>query len=131
VYTVTGCEWSDWNPWGGPPGGWFGPNNGWNGWGDWGHGWTWTTRTTTVLVTATNSAGHMVTTSGLETLALAASGSVTNSHTLAAADVQGATAVTTTPSPSGNAAASDGAEFLGVKVMGALLAAVVAIAGLL
>jgi hypothetical protein len=120
VYTVTGCEWSG-SPWAGGPGGWTGGLNG-NPWGNWGHGWSWSTATTTVtqIITVTQGGVTSLSTSiGLGTVALAVSGDITQTSVITGGSA----------APTGNVAPKDGAQ--GVKVMGALLGGVVAVAGLL
>jgi hypothetical protein len=121
VYTVTGCEWNG-SPWAGGPGGWTGGLNG-SPWGNWGHGWTWSTATKTVtqIVTVTNGGATSLSTYiGLATVAQAVNGDTTQTSIIGQAS----------PTGSGSAAApKDGAH--GVKVMGALLGGVVAVAGML
>lgn len=120
VYTVTGCEWNG-SPWAGGPGGWTGGLNG-NPWGNWGKGWKWSTITQTVtqVVTVTADGTPSLSTSiGLATVAQAVNGDVTQTSIIAG----GAAA------PTGNAAPKDSAA--NVKVMGALLGGVVAVAGML
>lgn len=123
VYTVTGCEW-DGSPWTGGPGGW-GPGGvaGGSPWAPWGHGWVWSTYTKTVVSTWTVSSANaaQVTTSAnrLVTVAEAVSGSSTTTSTL----YQAAATHTAGAAPAG--------VDLGVRVAGALLGGVVAVAGLL
>lgn len=115
---MTGCEWNG-SPWAGGPGGWTGGLSG-NPWGNWGKGWKWSTITQTVtqVVTVTADGSTSYSTSiGLATVAQAVNGDVTQ------------TSIISGPAPTDNAAAKDGVA--GVKVMGALLGGVVAVAGLL
>ncbi|KAK3383629.1 hypothetical protein B0T24DRAFT_56288 [Lasiosphaeria ovina] len=126
VYTVTGCEWNG-SPWAGGPGG-FGPGGAAGSpWGDWGHGWDWSTATQTVtqVVTITSGSTTSLSTSiGLATVAQAVSGSVTSTTILS-----GPQAAATSSSAAAPGAAQDSAA--GVKIMGAMLGMVVAVAGLL
>ncbi|VBB73497.1 Putative protein of unknown function [Podospora comata] len=120
VYTVTGCEWNG-NPWAGGPGGW-GPGGeaGGSPWGPWGKGWKWSTETQTVTRVFTgvdNGVTSFSTSIGLATVALAVSGDSTTTSFLAQA--------------TGNAAAEGSKVDSGVRIMGAVLGGVVAVAGLL
>ncbi|KAL2016295.1 hypothetical protein VTK56DRAFT_3894 [Thermocarpiscus australiensis] len=130
VYTVTGCEWNG-NPWAGGPGGW-GPGGagvGWGPWAPWGKDWKWSTHTQTItrVVTVTSDGGVTAysTSVGLATVAEAVSGDVTTTSLVTAQ-------TSPTSGPQGGAAAPAGRDgALGVKVMGALLAGFVAVAGFL
>lgn len=121
VYTVTGCEWNG-NPWAGGPGGWGPGGAGGSPWAPWGAGWTAATATTTVTRTVTSGSSTFVTT-GPVTVAQYVSGDVTSFSTLGAE-------ATNAPSPTGNAAAP-GKDMSNVKIMGAVLGGVVAVAGML
>ncbi|KAI1120797.1 hypothetical protein F5Y10DRAFT_289296 [Nemania abortiva] len=79
VVTVTGCAF-DGSPW------FVGPNCGWNGLGGfngfvgWGSGWSWgPTQTETVTVTTTDASGQLTTETGVGTVAVAVSGTLTTS----------------------------------------------------
>ncbi|KAI1433542.1 hypothetical protein GGR50DRAFT_494189 [Xylaria sp. CBS 124048] len=101
VVTVTGC------PFEGSP--WFvGPNCGWNGLGGfngfvgWGSGWSWgPTQTQTVTVTTTDANGQQTTETGLGTVAVAVSGSLTTSSLVG---VLAAVTSSSTPTAAANAA---------------------------
>lgn len=120
TYTVTGCEW-DGSPWAGGPGGMGyggGLNHGPGGspWGDWGHGWTWTTRTASITRTLTTDQST-TTSTGLATIAEAAQSGVTSTTILNRAEETNAAA----PMAKDNA----------VKMVGAVLGGMVAVAGIL
>ncbi|KAK3363501.1 hypothetical protein B0T25DRAFT_596767 [Lasiosphaeria hispida] len=127
VYTVTGCEW-DGSPWAGGPGGWSSAGGqGGSPWGNWGHGWKWSTATATITQTITYTTGGVTafsTVVGPATYALAVSGDTTQTSIINA----GAANPTNS---AGSAAAPNNGDGLGVKVVGALLGGVVAVAGLL
>jgi len=121
AYTVTGCEWNG-SPWAGGPGGWAGGLGG-SPWGNWGHGWKWSTGTQTVtqVITITEGGNTVLSTSiGLATVAQAVNGETTQTSIISDGSAQ----------PTGNAAPGGHGE-AGVKVMGAILGGVVAVAGLL
>ncbi|KAK4170383.1 hypothetical protein QBC43DRAFT_4941 [Cladorrhinum sp. PSN259] len=118
VYTVTGCEWNG-NPWAGGPGGWGPGGAGGSPWAAWGKGWKWTTATQTVTQVITAN-GATSTSVGLATVGLAVSGDVTSTSILTGSRAQ----------QTGNAADKKGVD-AGVKVMGAMLGGVVAVAGML
>ncbi|KAM7208866.1 hypothetical protein V8F20_000744 [Naviculisporaceae sp. PSN 640] len=135
VYTVTGCEW-DGSPWAGGPGGWgAGGGRGGSPWGPWGHGWAWTTETKTItqvvpVATAGDGITSFSTSVGLATVAKAVSGESTTTSVLS-----GAVETGSSNTPSGNAAAGGmaglGGVDLAMKVTGALLGAVLVVAGFL
>ncbi|KAK4236297.1 hypothetical protein C8A03DRAFT_17026 [Achaetomium macrosporum] len=130
VYTVTGCEW-DGSPWAGGPGGCgFGGAAG-SPWGPWGSGWKWNTITQTItqVVTVTSEGGvtALSTSVGLAAVAQAVSGDVTSTSVIGAVETTGAGG----GGSSGGGAAAGRSEMLGVKVMGAVLGGVVAVAALL
>ncbi|KAI3341000.1 hypothetical protein F4824DRAFT_486873 [Ustulina deusta] len=84
VVTVTGCAF-DGSPW------FVGPNCGWNGLGGfngfvgWGSGWSWgPTQTQTVTVTTTGSDGVQTTETGVGTVVVAVSGTLTTSSIVGA-----------------------------------------------
>ncbi|KAK4124980.1 hypothetical protein N657DRAFT_343510 [Parathielavia appendiculata] len=130
VYTVTGCEWNG-NVWAGGPFGYGQGGVGGSPWGPWGKGWTWSTATQTVtrVVTITSDGGAtaLSTSVGLATVAQAVSGHSTTRSIIGEATGGGG---------SGGAAATGGVqqgdagrnEALGLKVMGALLGGVLALA---
>lgn len=135
VYTVTGCEWNG-NVWAGGPGGFGRGGSGGSPWGPWGKGWTWTTVTQTVtrVVTVTDAAGApaLSTSVGLAAVAQAVSGDVTSTSVIGDAETAGGGGAAATATggsvPGDNAAAGGLGEALGVKVMAAVLGAVVAVA---
>jgi hypothetical protein len=105
-------------------------------WGPWGKGWTWTTVTQTVtrVVTVTSDGGvtALSTSVGLAAVAQAVSGDVTSTSIIGDDDADetgGVSGGATATGPSQAAAGRN--EALGVKVMGALLGGVVAVAALL
>jgi len=123
VFTVTGCEWNG-SPWMGGPGGWGAGGLGGSPWGNWGHGWKWSTATQTVTQIITITTGGVTsfsTSIGLATVAQAVSGEITQTSIINDG----------TAKPSGNAAPGGMSDVAGVKVMGALLGGVVAVAGML
>ncbi|KAK4231049.1 hypothetical protein QBC38DRAFT_467708 [Podospora fimiseda] len=118
VYTVTGCEWNG-NPWAGGPGGWGHGGAGGSPWGAWGKGWKWSTVTQTMTQVITT--GSATTTSvGLATVGLAVSGDTTTTSILTGVRAQ----------QTGNVADKKGVD-AGVKIVGAVLGGVVAVAGML
>ncbi|KAK4187299.1 hypothetical protein QBC35DRAFT_236080 [Podospora australis] len=124
VYTVTGCEW-DGNPWAGGPGGWGQGGAGGSPWGYWGKDWKWSTETKTVTRVVTsvdNGITRKATSVGLATVALAASGDSTTTSF-----VQAQATGNSNAAAGGRAGDVEG----GVKIMGAVLGGVVAVAGLL
>lgn len=123
--TVTGCAWDN-SPWVGGAGG-----SGWNGWGDWGAGWTWTTHSTTVTQTVTETDGSVVVSTGLVGIAEAVSGSVTSTTTLASGTATSSASATSTGTTSGAARAAApgvGGVDRGLVMVGALVGAVGAVA---
>ncbi|KAI1178894.1 hypothetical protein F4777DRAFT_39734 [Nemania sp. FL0916] len=139
VVTVTGCAF-DGSPW------FVGPSCGWNGLGGfngfvgWGSGWSWgPTETKTVTVTTTDKDGHETVETGLGTLAVAVSGTLTTSSLVGA--LAQATGGSTDGSGSGddgngsgstaNAAAPRGEGSIVTVLMGFGLGAVLAVAGML
>lgn len=119
---MTGCPW-DGSPWIGPGG--DGGDAGWGGWGDWGHGWTWSTRSTTVTETRTASDGNVVVSTGLAQVAEAVSGDVTSTTTLT-----GSAATATASSASSTASGSTSDAVAGAKVDRAVVAAGAVLGGL-
>ncbi|KAK4154840.1 hypothetical protein C8A00DRAFT_32361 [Chaetomidium leptoderma] len=154
AYTLTGCEWSG-NVWAGGPGGCAPSGSGGAGgcspWGPWGKGWSTlstVTQTVTRVVTLTGQGGSATgvsTSVGLGAVVLAASGDVTSTSVVAATAEEATTtggpaAATGTgatgtggggASATGNAAVAGKDGVLGLKVMGAVLGGVVAVAALL
>ncbi|KAK4453563.1 hypothetical protein QBC34DRAFT_210285 [Podospora aff. communis PSN243] len=123
VYTVTGCEWNG-SPWAGGPGGWGAGGLGGSPWGNWGAGWKWSTATQTVTQIITITTGGVTsfsTSIGLATVAQAVSGDITQTSIITDGSAR----------PTGNAAPGGMSDVAGVKVMGALLGGVVAVAGML
>lgn len=122
VVTVTGCPW-DGSPWIGPGG--DGDDAGWGGWGDWGHGWTWSTRSTTVTERVTATDGSVIVSTGLAQVAEAVSGDVTSTTTLT-----GSAASATTTSASSTGSGSTSAAGAGTKVDRGVIAAGAVLGGL-
>ncbi|KAK4248856.1 hypothetical protein C7999DRAFT_39984 [Corynascus novoguineensis] len=158
TYTVTGCEW-DGNVWAGGPGGYGAGGVAGSPWGPWGSGWSQTTVTQTItrVVTVAVSSGSggaptssLSTSVGLGAVVLAVSGDVTSTSIVGAAVETGAGSGgeegvdnsngTGGSRGSGGASATGDANSattvgrdsaLGVKVVGAFLGGVVAVAALL
>ncbi|KAL2180849.1 uncharacterized protein P884DRAFT_289363 [Thermothelomyces heterothallicus CBS 202.75] len=143
VYTVTGCEW-DGNVWAGGPWGYGIGGAAGSPWGPWGSGWRVTTVTQTITrvvrVTSSGGATSLSTSVGPGLVALAVSGDVTSTSVVGAAETTGTGTAGNSASATGGsgggsvpdaaaALARDGA--LGVKVAGAVLGGVIAVAALL
>ncbi|GAP93020.1 hypothetical protein SAMD00023353_3100110 [Rosellinia necatrix] len=130
VVTVTGCAF-DGSPW------FVGPNCGWNGLGGfngfvgWGSGWSWgPTQTQTVTVTKTDDNGQQTTQTGVGTVVVAVSGTLTTSSLVGALAQE--TGSSSEPNAAPRLAGPGGAEGSVVTVfMGLGLGAVVAVAGML
>ncbi|KAL2161269.1 hypothetical protein VTH06DRAFT_8489 [Thermothelomyces fergusii] len=156
VYTVTGCEW-DKNVWAGGPWGYGTGGAAGSPWGPWGSGWRVTnvTQTVTLVVTVTRSDGatSLATSVGPGLVAVAISGDLTSTSVLGAVEATGTdagagadtstgasspTSTTTdagtsaTAAPSGSAASASARDgTLAVKVAGAVLGGIIAVAALL